>query len=85
MKIKVKTGSYRQIIDEYKARKHPHIKPKKPNIFFRTLMRLVSVPDLIATKFKFQSIGMDKLEKGENAFYLMNHSSFIDLEIAAPP
>ena len=83
MKIKVKTGSYRQIIDEYKARKHPHIKPKKPNIFFRTLMRLVSVPDLIATKFKFQSIGMDKLEKGENAFYLMNHSSFIDLEIAA--
>ena len=46
-------------------------------------MRFVSIPDLIATRFKYEKIGMEKLERGEPAFYLMNHSSFIDLEIAA--
>ena len=83
MKIKVTKRPYRQVIDEYNAKKHTHIKPKKPNIFFRTLMKLVSLPDMIATRFSFEEIGMDKLEKGEPAFYFMNHSSFIDLEIAA--
>ena len=82
MKIKVTERPYGQVIEEYKAN-HRHKKPTKPNIFFRTLMRLVSLPDLIATHFKFKEIGMDRLEKGEPAFYLMNHSSFIDLEIAA--
>ena len=83
MKIKVRKGSYRQIIDNHQAKKRPHVKPKKPNIFFRTLMRGVSLPDLLATKFSFERIGMERLGKNEPAFYLMNHSSFIDLEIAA--
>ena len=83
MKIKVTKRPYRQVIDEHNAKKHAHVKPKKPNIFFRTLMRLVSVPDLLATHFKFEKIGMEKLGKKEPAFILMNHSSFIDLEIVA--
>ena len=82
MKIKVTERPYGQVIAEHKAN-HKHKKPKKPSFFFRTLMRIVSMPDLIATRFKFEKIGMDRLEKGEPAFYLMNHSSFIDLEIAA--
>lgn len=82
MKIKVTKRPYKQVIEEYKAN-YKHQKPKKPNIFFRTLMRLISLPDLMATHFKCEKIGMDRLEKGEPAFYLMNHSSFIDLEIAA--
>ena len=48
MKIKVTKRPYRQVIDEYNAKKHTHIKPKKPSIFFRTLMKLVSLPDMIA-------------------------------------
>lgn len=83
MKIKVKKSSYKQLIEAYNAQKHTHKKPKKPSIFFRTLMRLISIPDLLATKFSFEEIGMEKLGKNEAAFYLMNHSSFIDLEIAA--
>ena len=82
MKIKVTERPYGQVIAEHKAN-HKHKKPEKPSFFFRTLMRIVSMPDLIATRFKFEKIGMDRLEKGEPAFYLMNHSSFIDLEIAA--
>ena len=83
MKIKVTKRPYRQVIDEHNAKKHAHIKPIRPNIFFRTLMRLVSIPDLLATHFTFEKIGMEKLGKDEPAFMLMNHSSFIDLEIAA--
>ncbi len=83
MKIKAIKRPYTEIIEEYIGKKRKHIKPKKPNIFFRTLLKLVSLPDLLATHFKCEKIGMDKLGKREPAFFLMNHSSFIDLEIAA--
>ncbi len=82
MKTKIATKPYRQILDEISVKK-PHRRPKRPNIFFRTLMLLVSLPDLIAAKFSFKRIGMERLGKKEAAFFLMNHSSFIDLEIAA--
>ncbi len=83
MKIKVKKTSYNKLREEYLANKKKHKKPVKPSILFRTLMRLISIPDLLSTHFKCEKINMDKIEKGEPAFYLMNHSSFIDLEIAA--
>lgn len=83
MKIKVIDKPYKELMAEKEAHPIKHRKPIKPNIFFRTLMRLVSIPDLLATKFKFKKIGMERLGKKEPAFFLMNHSSFIDLEIAA--
>lgn len=83
MKIKVTKRPYREVIDAAQARKCAHKKPVKPSFFFRTLMRLISIPDLRATHFKYEKIGMERLEKGEPAFILMNHSSFIDLEIVA--
>ena len=52
-------------------------------MFFRTLMRLVSIPDLFSTHFKLERKGMECLEKGQPTLVLMNHSSFIDLEIVA--
>ena len=80
MKVKTKRLSY----DEVMALPRPkHKRPKRPNIFFRTLLKLVSLPDLIATKFRSRRIGMKRLGKREPCLYLMNHSSFIDLEIAA--
>ncbi|MBR2344076.1 MAG: 1-acyl-sn-glycerol-3-phosphate acyltransferase [Clostridia bacterium] len=86
MKIKIIEKSYTEVLAEKQrlAELHKkHKKPKKPNIFFRTLMRLISIPDLLATHFKSEKIGMERLGRGENCFVLMNHSSFIDLEIAA--
>ena len=78
MKIKVINKSY----DSVMAQKPPkHKKPIKPNIFFRTLMRLLAIKDLKATNFKYEKVGMEKLGKNEPALYIMNHSSFIDLEI----
>lgn len=83
MKIQIIEKPYLEVIEEHKANKGKHIKPKKPNILFRTLMKLLAIPSMMATHFKHEEIGMERLGKGENAFYLMNHSSFIDLEIVA--
>ena len=79
MKIKTLVKSYGEVMS-ITPQKQP--KPKKPNMFFRTLLKLVSLPDLMATRFSFRKIGMERLGKKEPCFYLMNHSSFIDLEIA---
>ena len=78
--MKIKKGlSYREVLEkpEKKAKK-----PARPSFFFRTLIRLVSLPDLWATKFKFKKIGMEKLKRNQPCLILMNHSSFIDLKIA---
>lgn len=83
MKIKAIKRPYNEIIEEYKSQHLAHVKPKRPNMFFRTLLKLVAIPDLLATHFKCKRIGMEKLGKNEPAFFFMNHSSFIDLEIAA--
>ena len=80
MKIKITPKSYNEVITKQDSKP---FKPKKPDIFFRSLLKLVSLPDLWATRFTVNKIGMDKLGKREPALFLMNHSSFIDLEIAA--
>ncbi len=79
MKTKVAYKSYDEVMALPRKKRK---KPKKPNLFFRTLLKLVSVPDLLVTHFKVKKIGMEKLEKKETCLFLMNHSSFVDLEIA---
>ncbi|MBE6584438.1 MAG: 1-acyl-sn-glycerol-3-phosphate acyltransferase [Ruminococcaceae bacterium] len=79
--MKIKRGfTYKDVLDKPKKQER---KPNKPSFFFRTLIRTVSIPDLLATGFKYESIGMDKLSKKEPCLILMNHSSFIDLEIVS--
>ena len=80
MRIKVTPKKYEDVLNMPKEK---HIKPKKPNILFRTLLKLVSLPDLMSVKFKCEKEGMEKLSKKEPCLFLMNHSSFIDLEIAS--
>lgn len=79
MKIKQIEKPYKEVAN-IKAPKHK--KPKKPSILFRTIIRLASIPDLIFTRFKFTKERMELAGKGPY-FILMNHSSFIDLEIAS--
>ena len=80
MKIKVIKKNYDDVMSIKKQR---HSKPKKPSILFRTLLKLVSLPDILKTEFTCDRIGMEKLGKRENALFLMNHSSFIDMEIVS--
>ncbi len=79
MKIKVKKMDYEKVM----ALPRPtHKTPLKPNIIFRTIIRLASVLELLKVKFTYTATDMEKAGKGPYLI-LMNHSSFIDLQIAS--
>ena len=80
MKIKQKRSTYDQVmaIDRPKGQK-----PLKQKLFWRLLLRIASTPDIWATRFRLCKTGMEKLGKKEPCLFLMNHSSFLDLEIAS--
>ena len=79
MKIKNVVRDY----DEVMAMEVPkHFKPKKPALFWRVLTKVISQPSLKKTHFTHREVGMEKLGKDEPALILMNHSSFLDFEIA---
>lgn len=79
MKIKTKVLSYEEVMRLPCAR---HYNPIRPSLFFRTLIRAVSHADLKATDFTYSCDDLEKLGKGP-CLILMNHSSFLDLEIAS--
>ena len=54
----------------------------KPGRMLRTLMRALSVPDLKAVDFSYKAKDMDRAGDGP-WLILMNHSSFLDLEMAS--
>ncbi len=78
MKTNIIEKSYAEVMAMPKRQQY---KPIKPNIFWRTLLKLVSLPSLLRTDFKCEKIGMERLGKKEPALFLMNHSGFIDMEI----
>ena len=80
MKIKIKDMKYEDVLARPVEK---HKSPLRPNIAFRTLLKLLSVPELRSVNFTCRKIGMEKLGKNEPCLFLMNHSSFIDLKIAA--
>ncbi len=78
MKIKTKNLDYDKVLA---IKKPEHQKPLKPNFILSSLIRLLSVFDLHATKFTFTEKRMEEI-KGKPCLILMNHSCFLDLEIA---
>ncbi|MBQ8293313.1 MAG: 1-acyl-sn-glycerol-3-phosphate acyltransferase [Bacilli bacterium] len=80
MKIKIKNKTYEEVL---KLPSKKHKKPGRSMWLFRTLIRILSIIDLMKVKFSYQKIDMEKLSKKEPCLILMNHSSFIDLKIAS--
>lgn len=80
MKIKTKVLPYEKVLS---LAPYVHKKPIKQSFLFRKLLRILSFYDLWRTKFQYRAIGMEKLPKDQPCLILMNHSSFIDLEIVA--
>lgn len=80
MKIKVKDKPYEEVLASPVGLHHS---PVRPMWIFRLLLKLLSIPDLRAVKFTHREIGMERLGKREPCLILMNHSSFVDLKIAA--
>ncbi len=78
MKIKTKNLDFDKVS---KLKKPEHQKPLKPNFLLSSLIRLLSVFDLHATKFTFTEKRMEEI-KDKPCLILMNHSCFLDLEIA---
>ena len=80
MKIKNRELEYETVLS---LPREKHLPPKRPSIIFRALLKTLSIPELKATNFSLEKTGMERLGKNEPALFLMNHSSFIDLKIAA--
>ncbi len=79
MKIKTKKSDYRSVMARKSVKRK---KPVKCSLFFRSIIRLVGKADLKAVSFSWTGDGLEKIGKDEPVLVLMNHSSFIDLEIA---
>jgi len=78
MKISTKKMSYEKVLE----RKRPeHRSPKRPSSLLRGIIRLIGSFDLRAVRFKYTRTRMKEMGKGP-WLVVMNHSSFIDLEIA---
>lgn len=76
MKIKTKRLPYEKVI---KLPIPKRKKPNKPNFLFRSIVRIASILDLLKVSFKYTGA----LPKEMPCLILMNHSSFIDLEVAS--
>ena len=79
MKIKQIKKSYSEVMALPKAK---HYNPKRPGWLFPTLVRLLSVGVLRKTQFEYSTDYAEILDKGP-CLILMNHSSFIDLQMAS--
>ena len=62
--------------------RYAHKAPKKPNLFWRTLIRVLTVFGMAGTRFAYESERMELLDKDEPCLILMNHSCFLDMQIA---
>ncbi len=83
MKIKVEDVSYEEMLArQERALRKAKKKPRTPNPLLRKLVKLLSKSELNKVNFTYKKNGMDRLGRDEPCLILMNHSSFIDLEIA---
>ena len=80
MKTKIIDRSYKDVM----ALPVPkHEKPTKIPFFMRALVKAISHMNLKKNDITYVEHGMERLGKNEPALFLMNHSSFIDLQIGA--
>lgn len=80
MKIKTKEVEYSAVSTLPPI---PFVKPKKPNAFFRALMRIASAGDLKKVNFTILPPKRPYADVKPPYLILMNHSSFTDLEMAS--
>ena len=80
MKTTTRKSTYEKVMQMPRTK---HRNPLRPLFLIQILIRLLSFYDLLPTKFSYQKHGMEKIGKEEPCLILMNHSSFIDMEIAS--
>ena len=80
MKTVTRRSTYEKVMAMPRTK---HRKPLRPLFLIQILVRILSMFDLIPAKFTYEKHGMEKIGKKEPCLILMNHSSFMDLEIAS--
>lgn len=80
MKIKIEKRSYDEVLSLPPA---SQFEPERPSGILRALVRLISRSELKKADFKLNVLDMKGVSPKEPALYLMNHSCFTDLKIAA--
>ena len=78
MKTVTKVKSYEEVMALPRLK---HFNPIRPSRFLGAVVRLVSMPTLLKTKFSYTTEGMEKVGK-QPCLILMNHSSFTDMKLA---
>ena len=78
MKIQTRKMDYVQVMARPRYRRKP---PKKVNFFWRGLIRLLTVFGMAGTGFQYETQGLEQL-KDQPCLILMNHSCFLDMQIA---
>ena len=78
MKIQTKKKDYASVM---KLPRHKRKRPLKVNLFWRTLIRFLTVFGMAGTIFHYETEGLEKL-KDQPCLILMNHSCFLDMQIA---
>ena len=79
MKTTIKTLDYESVLALPRPR---HKLPRKPGLFWRLLIRLLTVFGMAGTKFTYETEGMEAIGREEPCLILMNHTCFLDMEIA---
>ncbi len=80
MKISYKEKTLEQIL---KYRPKRVIRPLKVNSFYRFVLKVATYPHLHKVKFTPTFEGFENYSKKEPIFILLNHASFIDIELGA--
>ena len=78
MKINTVNKSYEEVMALPRLK---HFNPMKPSRFLGTVVRLISIPTYLKTKFSYTTERME-LVGDQPCLILMNHSSFTDMKLA---
>ena len=79
MKTTIKVMDYEKVMALPRPK---HKLPRKPNLFWRCLIRVLTVFGMMGTKFQYETVGFEKIGKDEPCLFLMNHTCFQDMEVA---
>ena len=79
MKTTVKKLSFEKVMSLPRPQ---HKNPRKINIFWRMLIRFLTIFGMMGTGFKYETEGFEKISRDEPCLILMNHTCFQDMEVA---
>ena len=79
MKTTIKKMDYDKVMALPRPR---HKAPRKPSLFWRLLMQVLSVFGLMGSGFRYEVEGLDQIPRDQPCLILMNHTCFLDMEIA---